>query len=147
MSVFFRYFSVSQNELASLPYQLTQCRLEELDISSNEFLHRTIPNIVNTPTLKNCSMENLVNIASKVVLKYKLFYDRKTIPWTLVEFLDNANVCICGMPVLNTDLIKIPFELKDYFNMIISNVSTTVYFECYFCSPFCHRKLYFHIIL
>lgn len=121
--------------------------MEELDISSNKFFHRTIPNKVNIPTLKNCSMENLVNIASKVVLKHKLFYDRKTIPWTLVEFLDNADVCICGMPVVNTDFVKIQIELKEYFNMIISNAcSTTVYFDCYLCSPACHSRLYFHRI-
>lgn len=119
-----------------------QCHLEQLDISSNKFMYNTFPNKQNIPTLKNFYMGSLVNIASKVVLKHKLFYDRKTIPWTLVEFLDNANMCICGTPVVDTVFVKKEFDLKDYFRIVVCDArSSRVDFECYFCSPVCIRKL------
>lgn len=87
-------------------------------------------------------MGSLVNIASKVVLKHKLFYDRNTIPWTLVEFLDNANMCVCGRPVVDTVFVKKEFDLKEYFRVVVCDVhSSRVDFMCYFCSHACLRKL------
>lgn len=119
-----------------------QCRLEQLDISSNKFIYHTFPNNENIKTSKKFCLGNLVNIASKVVLKHKLFYSPSTIPQTLVEFLDNANMCICGTPVVDTVFVKKDYDLKEYFRTVVCDThSSRVDFECYFCSPACFRKL------
>lgn len=118
-----------------------QCRLEQIDISSNKFIYHNIPNPQNIQTVK-IYMGSLVSIASKVVLRHKLFYDRSTIPWTLVEFLDNANMCICGMPVVDTVFINKEFDLKEYFRAVVCDAhASRVDFECYFCSSVCLKKL------
>lgn len=78
-------------------------------------------------------------MTAKVVLKYKIYYGPNIIPWTLVELLDNASMCVCGAPVLNDKFYVIKeFELKDYFQAVVNdNRNSCVNFECYICSPKC----------
>ncbi|XP_047996065.1 leucine-rich repeat protein 1 isoform X2 [Leguminivora glycinivorella] len=138
-----RYLTISRNTLASLPCSLMQCNLEYLDISSNNFNHS-----LENPELKQHSpwdfyVGSLVHLSSKVVLKHKMFYAPNIIPWTLVEFLDNANMCVCGMPVVNDMYFRNKeYELKDFFRVVVfdNNRSSTVAFECYYCSPRCFSR-------
>ncbi|XP_030020103.2 LOW QUALITY PROTEIN: leucine-rich repeat protein 1 [Manduca sexta] len=138
-----RYVTVSQNELESLPCSLMQCRLEYIDLSSNKFHHKKEMIMTNNHTPWNFYIGSLVHIAGKIVLKNKLYYASNIIPWTLVDFLDNANMCVCGAPVVS-DLfyVKKEFELKDYFRTVVfnNNWNSVVNFECYFCSPKCFSK-------
>lgn len=88
---------------------------------------------------------SLVDMASKVVLKEKFLYAPNIIPLTLVEFLDNANLCVCGKPVVNNGFyMKKDIELKEYFSVAVfnSNASSTVPVQCYFCSPRCFSRRY-----
>ncbi|KAJ8714547.1 hypothetical protein PYW07_002772 [Mythimna separata] len=138
-----RYLTMTQNELTSLPCGLLQCRLEYLDLSVNKLdLTETAPE----PS-KHSPWEfyigSLVDLASKVVLKHKLFYAPNIIPWTLVDFLDNANMCICGAPVVNnTFYMNKELQLNDYFRVVVFNNTkkSTVTFQCYFCSPKCFNR-------
>lgn len=137
----FRYLNISQNQLRSLPGSITQCRFDEIDISSNICLHR----IANERFIQNLyifCVGSLVNIASKAVLKHKLLYAPNIIPWTLVEFLDNANICICGTPVLSLMSVQGRFDLKDYTRILISDTQTKINFNCHFCSYACIKKIH-----
>lgn len=82
---------------------------------------------------------SLVHLASKVVLKHKTFYAPNIIPWTLVDFLDNSNMCVCGNPVVNEVFYLMEFDLKTFFNVVVFDNyrNSSVEFECYFCSPVC----------
>ncbi|XP_026493268.1 leucine-rich repeat protein 1 [Vanessa tameamea] len=138
-----RYLTVSQNSLQSLPCGLMQCRLDYIDLSANMF-------VPGNGTLKTGNysqwefyVNSLVHIASKVVLNKKLFYAPNIIPRTLVELLDNANICVCGKSVLNHSYFIIKeFQLKDLYRVVVfnNNHSCAVGFECYFCSPKCFMK-------
>nr|XP_034833425.1 leucine-rich repeat protein 1-like [Maniola hyperantus] len=135
-----RYLSVSKNNLQTLPCSLMHCGLEHIDISTNNFTSET-----TEPKLMPCEfyINSLVHIAAKTVLKHKLFYAPNIIPKTLVELLDNSNMCVCGKPVLNDKYYIIKqYNLKDFslsrhlvFNFFNKNSSVGI--ECFFCSPKC----------
>ncbi|CAH0399347.1 unnamed protein product [Chilo suppressalis] len=139
-----RYLSLSKNELETLPCSLMQCPLEHIDICYNKFQmsnNKTI-NMEHSPW--EIYVGSLAHLVSKVVLKHKIFYAPNLIPWTLVDFLDNSHMCVCGAPVVNdkTHLYK-EFDLKSFFNVVVfdSCRNSSVCFECYFCSPKCFSKV------
>lgn len=135
-----RYLTISQNKLGSLPCSLMQCRLEYIDLSSNKFHTKTISPTYQKHAPWEFYIGSLVHLTAKVVLKQKLYYTPNIIPWTLVDLLDNANMCVCGIPVLNDKYcIMKEFELKDYFRAVVfnNNRSSSIEFECYICSPKC----------
>lgn len=139
----FRYLTVSQNNLQSLPCGLMQCRLDYIDLSTNMFISGNSSLKAVNYSHWDFYINSLVHIAAKVVLNNKFFYAPNLIPWTLVEFLDNANMCVCGKPVLNDSYFVIKeFELKDLYRVVVFNNSHScaVGFECYFCSPKCFAK-------
>lgn len=142
-----RYLTISNNQLSSLPCSLMQCRLEHIDLSSNTFHIRQEVAKQDSQSHWDVYVSNLVHIASKVVLKNKLYYAPHLIPWTLIEFLDNAHTCVCGAPVVN-DILHVDkaFDLKEFFRVVVfdsvtspglASSSSKVNFECYFCSPRC----------
>ncbi|KAI8434224.1 hypothetical protein MSG28_012329 [Choristoneura fumiferana] len=138
-----RYLTVSKNALISLPCSLMQCKLEHLDLSTNNFNHHKENLEWKQHSPWDCYIGSLSHLASKIVLKYKLFYAPNVIPWTLVEFLDNANMCICGSPVVNDMFYRNKeYVLKDYFRVVVfdNNRTRTVAFECYYCSPKCFSR-------
>ncbi|XP_023944674.2 leucine-rich repeat protein 1 [Bicyclus anynana] len=134
-----RYLSITENnDLQSLPYTLKHCGLEHLDISSSKCTcDETDLKHINT---KWKSYDSLVHIAAKIVLKYKLFYAPNIIPKTLVDLLDNCDMCVCGKPVLNdkNNIIKKmeynnTFSRRITFNLLHYLLSI----QCFFCSPKC----------
>ncbi|XP_041980782.1 leucine-rich repeat-containing protein 1 [Aricia agestis] len=135
-----RYLTVSQNHLQALPCSLMQCRLEYIDLSCNLFNVETNSLVPEKHSHWDLYVTSLLHIASKAVMKQKIYYASNIIPWTLVEFLDNANLCVCGRPVLNDKFYVIKeYELKDFFRIVVfnNNRNCSVKFECYFCSPKC----------
>ncbi|XP_047028995.1 leucine-rich repeat protein 1 [Helicoverpa zea] len=138
-----RYLTMTQNELTSLPCGLLQCRLEYIDLSENKLDVNETPPEPSKHTPWDFYIGSLVDLASKAVLRNKIYYAPNIIPWTLVEFLDNANMCICGAPVVNNLFyMNKEFQLKDYFRVVVfnSNRKSTVTFQCYFCSPKCFNR-------
>ncbi|XP_045775338.1 leucine-rich repeat protein 1 isoform X2 [Maniola jurtina] len=141
-----RYLSVSKNNLQTLPCSLMHCGLDHIDISTNNFTSETKGPILTDFTPWEFYINSLVHIAAKTVLKHKFFYAPNIIPKTLVEFLDNSNMCVCGKPVLNDKYYIIKqFDLKDFsisrhviFNFFNKNSSVGI--ECFFCSPKCFMK-------
>ncbi|VVD02400.1 unnamed protein product [Leptidea sinapis] len=139
-----RYLTLSRNSLESLPCSLFQCSFEDLDLSMNKF-----DDSISTATNIDYSqwdlcVGSLVHISAKVILKHNMFYTRKTIPWTLVDMLDNAKMCICGRPVLNDIYLYKRINFADKFkgtSLIKNSFTSEINFECYFCSPKCLLKL------
>ncbi|KAF9422465.1 hypothetical protein HW555_001863 [Spodoptera exigua] len=136
-----RYLTIAQNNLISLPCSMLQCHLDYIDLSDNKL---DDGGTAKSEMLKNNPWEmfvaSLVDLAARVVIKQKMPYTSDIIPWTLVEYLDDANTCICGEPVLSKDHYSYrEFQLKDYSRVVVSNNNrkNTVSFLCYYCSPKC----------
>ncbi|CAK1542239.1 unnamed protein product [Leptosia nina] len=138
-----RYLTLSQNILKSLPCSLMQCRFELLDISMNKFENRETLMKPKLSSQWDFCIGSLLHIAAKVVLKYNIYYAPNIIPRTLTETLDNANLCVCGRPVLNNIFIIKQFDCRDCFRSATitnDNVNHALDFECYFCSSKCLMK-------
>ncbi|CAH0687807.1 unnamed protein product [Spodoptera exigua] len=136
-----RYLTIAQNNLVSLPCSMLQCHLDYIDLSDNKL---DDGGTAKSEMLKSNPWEmfvaSLVDLAARVVIKQKIPYTSDIIPWTLVEYLDDANTCICGEPVLSKDHYSYrEFQLKDYSRVVVSNNNrkNTVSFLCYYCSPKC----------
>lgn len=128
-----------------------QCRLEHIDLSSNKFhSNGPAPEFQVQHTHWDFYVGNLVNLSSKIVLKCNIFYAPNIIPRTLVEFLDNANMCICGAPVVNEMYyVRKEFELRELFRSVVfdNNRNSSVEFDCHFCSYKCLKKVFGKISL
>ncbi|CAG4935579.1 unnamed protein product [Colias eurytheme] len=138
-----RFLTLSQNNLKSLPCSLMQCRFEQLDLSLNKFENKDMKFKQDNLSQWDFCISSLVHISAKIVLRNNIFYAPHIIPRTLVETLDNANVCICGRPVLNNVYLIKQFDFKDCFKLVTllnNNVNSAIDFECYFCSPKCLLK-------
>lgn len=139
----FRYLTISQNEFNSLPCSILQCQLEYIDLSENKFDSKEKPISPVKYSLWDFCIGNLKDMAARVVLKHKFFYAPNIIPRTLVEFLDDANMCICGAPAVNNNYyVYKEFELKDFFRVVVfnSNRKSTMTIQCYFCSGRCFNR-------
>lgn len=120
-----------------------QCNLEYIDLSSNNFVQHGGGKKTADTKPWDFYVNSLLHISAKVVLNNKFFYASNIIPWTLVDFLDNANMCICGKPVLNDSYFVIKeYQLKDLYRVVVFNNNNTcaIGFECFFCSPKCFIK-------
>ncbi|XP_059055652.1 leucine-rich repeat protein 1 isoform X2 [Achroia grisella] len=137
-----RYLTISKNKLSALPCSLMQCHLEYIDLSSNSFHHTDVSVELNRNSDWKCYISSLLHLSSEVVLRNKFYYAPNLIPLTLVQFLDDANMCVCGAPVVNDKLyINKKFELKDFFRIVVfdNNRNSAVDFECYFCCK-CRKR-------
>ncbi|KAI5643862.1 leucine rich repeat domain-containing protein [Phthorimaea operculella] len=124
-----RYLTVSHNNLESVPCGLMHRPLEKVDLSSNNFIYTANTQSPKEHTLWQFCVGNLVHLAAKVVLKNKFYYAPNIIPKTLVEFLDNANMCICGAPVMNDIFSKqLLFDPKDFFRSVIADGTIPINF-------------------
>lgn len=91
----------------------------------------------------NYNAGTLVHLASEVALKQKIYYGPNIIPYTLVEFLDNVNVCMCGKLAVDEKLyFKKLYNMEDYKVVIFddNNTNNVVGFDCYYCSVACMRR-------
>ncbi|XP_052742625.1 leucine-rich repeat protein 1 isoform X3 [Bicyclus anynana] len=137
-----RYLSVSKNNLQYIPYSLKHCGLEHLDISLNDF----------TPEETGLQQygtqwefyNSLVHIAAKAVLENKLSYAPNILPKTLVELLDNSNICICGKPVLDDKCLIKKTRFNEFSSISFILVKDFFTVQCFICSPKCHY--YFRVI-
>lgn len=68
-------------------------------------------------------------------------YDARTIPFTLVNYLDNASFCVCGTALFNVLYRKtVSMDLKRIANIVTSSGVTVVPFDCNFCSMKCVKQ-------
>ncbi|XP_011500986.1 PREDICTED: leucine-rich repeat protein 1 [Ceratosolen solmsi marchali] len=136
-----KYLNISKNNITNLPGSMTNLRLYELDISENSF------QINNDNTISVCDIKIscLVDLAAQVVIKTRIYYDASIIPFTLIQYLDKAHYCMCGVPCFNSFMRKfMPMNLSTITNSIrFSGISgNNILFDCYFCSFKCLRRYF-----
>lgn len=74
-----------------------------------------------------------------------MYYAANIIPYTLVEFLDDVNVCICGkLAIYDKFYLNKLYNMEDYKVVIFddNNTNNIVGFDCYYCSVACMRRKY-----
>lgn len=141
----FRYLIISNNNLETLPGGLLNCPLEYFDLSGNKFHCDTRQSRSIDLNTWHLNASKLVHLASEAVLKNKIFYAPNIIPYTLVVFLDNVNVCVCGRLAIDEKLyLKKLNNMKNYKVVVFDDINTNniVGFDCYYCSVACMRRKY-----
>lgn len=74
-----------------------------------------------------------------------MYYDAGIIPYTLVNYIDKAQYCMCGVPCYNTFLRQfLPMNVSTITQSIkfSGSAGNDILFDCYFCSIRCRRKYY-----
>ncbi|KAL0113878.1 hypothetical protein PUN28_011309 [Cardiocondyla obscurior] len=137
-----KVLDVAKNCLSYLPGAIRHLQLQSLDIAENPFVK--YPNLINghmnNENTTSVKMQSLVELSAKIILKSRLTYDESTIPYTLVEFLDEAKCChVCRSACFDCFIKK--FLFLHLGNVVVkTSVCATYQFECYFCSLFCANR-------
>ncbi|KYN22710.1 PREDICTED: leucine-rich repeat protein 1 [Trachymyrmex cornetzi] len=138
-----RVLDVARNRLSYLPVTITYLRLQLLDVTENPFTESyNIKNDVcgnySTMTVK---MTSLVEWSAKSILKSRITYDASIIPYTLVDYLDEAKCCyLCRTACFDRyikKLIYVPLPCAE----IKKSMCTAIIFEAYFCSLLCANNI------
>ncbi|TGZ57352.1 leucine-rich repeat protein 1 [Temnothorax longispinosus] len=132
-----KVLDVARNRLSYLPATITHLRLQFLDVTENPFTHDTKTYVHGTESTTSIRMPSLVDVSAKSILKSRITYDASTIPYTLVEYLDEAKCCyLCRTACFACyirKLVRLPLLLVE----IKTSVGTALKFESYFCSLPC----------
>lgn len=124
-----------------MPGGLLNCPLEYFDLSANKFHSNNQPSKSFDWQAKRSPLR-LLHLASEIVLKKKFYYAPNIIPYTVVEFLDNVNVCVCGKLAVDDGLYLYRLYNMEHYKVVIfddNNQNNIVGFDCYFCSLKCMR--------
>ncbi|XP_050466544.1 leucine-rich repeat protein 1 [Cataglyphis hispanica] len=131
---------VAKNNLMFLPGTIQYLRLYSLDISDNLFSTIVDHNIVFDKSIF-IGLPSLVESSARNVLKSRITYDASLIPYTLVQYLDEAKYCFsCKDACFDCYSKVFTHFYSSKFSMHIKNTLNQPFkFECYFCSMTCHN--------
>ncbi|XP_034935086.1 leucine-rich repeat protein 1-like isoform X2 [Chelonus insularis] len=140
-----KFFDFSSNNINILPATIRNLHLDHLNVYGNFKVDYQDDNIVRDFTImESNSISTLREFAARVVINNRFFYDASIIPYTLIEYLDNAQFCICGNACLNTCIYKIILaDLRCNACNITSTpiITSTVPFFCTCCSISCFNRV------
>ncbi|XP_012062403.1 PREDICTED: leucine-rich repeat protein 1 [Atta cephalotes] len=138
-----RVLDVARNRLSYLPVTITYLRLQLLDVTENPFMESyDIKNdVCGNDSAMTVKMTNLVEWSAKSILKSRITYDASIIPYTLVDYLDEAKCCyLCKTACFDCyvkKLIYVPLPCAE----IKKSMHTAFIFEAYFCSLLCANNI------
>ncbi|XP_029661432.1 leucine-rich repeat protein 1 [Formica exsecta] len=133
---------VAKNNLMFLPGTIQHLRLCSLDISDNLFSMIVDHNIVFDKSTF-IGLPSLIESSARNVLKSRITYDASLIPYTLVQYLDEAKYCFsCKNACFDRYSRIFTHFYSSKFSIHIKNTLNQPFkFECYFCSMTCHNYL------
>ncbi|KAG5321575.1 LLR1 protein, partial [Acromyrmex heyeri] len=137
-----KILDVARNRLLYLPVTITYLRLQLLDVTENPFMESSdIKNVCVNDSAMTVKMTSLVEWSAKSILKSRITYDASIIPYTLVDYLDEAKCCyLCKTTCFDCyvkKLIYVPLPCAE----IKKSMCTAFIFEAYFCSLFCANNI------
>lgn len=136
-----RIFTASHNLISSLPGTMKIWHLQQLDLTSNCFNCRTPPTnsaVANIKPLPPCSLKEY---SARKVLLTRIPYTPRDLPLTLINYLDNAQYCVCGKACFDVHLtVSQMFYLETITDHLTTadDESTYVPMDCCFCSRKCY---------
>lgn len=135
-----KILTASNNLISSLPGSVKRWRLQELDLTNNDYYQSSQnykPPIVIPKPPPICSLKEY---AARKVLFLRIPYTPYDLPRTLVDYLDNAQYCICGKACFETFLKHDQILLLDTITNVLnisSNGSAYIPINCCYCSRNC----------
>lgn len=137
--------TVSNNNLTILPGSAKKWHLQNLDLSNNNFdpNEQSNPSVMFPKPLPVCTLKEY---AGRKVLFSELLYSAEIVPYTIVNYLDNAHYCVCGNACFNV-FIRLPnmlFLSTVAYSLYSSNGISYVPIDCYYCSLKCFGSSHYN---
>ncbi|XP_057331986.1 leucine-rich repeat protein 1-like [Microplitis mediator] len=130
-----KYLDLSVNNLKSLPGSFRNLRLDSLNVSKS---FASIP--LAESAGDSCFIMSLKELSARAVVNNCIYYDASIVPATLVDYMDDANFCMCGSSCFDEIILKSTSkDLRFIASSIISDAQSTNHavFNCTFCSSRC----------
>ncbi|KAK0090968.1 hypothetical protein PV326_003945 [Microctonus aethiopoides] len=132
------YLNVGHNLLTSIPGSIMNLRLESLNVFCN------FQNNPDEFSLSFNGIPTLKEFGARSVVNNRFNYNAATIPFTLVQYLDDAKLCPCGNSCFDVYIHKIVRRNPQPFakQIVSSMVEYYVPFSCTFCCTKCANEWY-----
>ncbi|XP_011881455.1 PREDICTED: leucine-rich repeat protein 1-like [Vollenhovia emeryi] len=132
-----KILDVASNHLSYLPATITYLQLDTLNVTENPFTYDANNHVYSNQSTTGVRVPSLLQISAKRVLKSRITYDASTIPYTLVEYLDEAKCCHLCRTACFDHCIRKFVHLPLLCVEIKMSMYTNIKFESYFCSLLC----------
>lgn len=137
-----KVLSAAYNSISSLPGSAEMLRLQELDLSYNDFPPNGIGNFNSSISLeKPLRICSLKEYAARQVVLMKVPYTPLDLPYTVIHYVNNAQFCVCGNPCFEV-FVKHPKMFS--LSLITVNFTVTspayVPMDCCYCSQKCFNS-------
>ncbi|KAK4885223.1 hypothetical protein RN001_001494 [Aquatica leii] len=134
-----KFFTASNNLISVLPGSIKKLRLQNLDLSNNNFQNNQHSNPAAIFP-KPLPVRTLKEYAARCVLYLQLPYAIGALPQTVIQFLDSTNYCVCGQACFN-------IFIRQNQMLLLTSIAQTFYVssddliyvpvDCYFCTLKC----------
>ncbi|XP_033127782.1 leucine-rich repeat protein 1-like [Anneissia japonica] len=135
-----KFFSAAKNKLKKLPATFGYLNMEQLDLSANEFEKIADDTKLN----QDYAVMPLVELAARIVAKFRLPHDPSTLPAYLCDYLTRAKVCVCSRVCFipyATALLTLDLRRTAHTIVRTGNAGITAPLETFLCSTLCYRNL------
>jgi len=130
-----KHFQASGNNLKVLPGSFSRLRLDSLELTSNDFDHRTESRVLRD-RLENVS--TLLELVARHIIKKGMAVGPEDVTPQLLNYLDSGMRCLCGCPVWNNVVTAlVSMDLSRVSSSISSGGVDRVCIEASLCSNKC----------
>jgi hypothetical protein len=109
--------SLHNNQFSALPPDIIRLDLQELSLRNNPLVVRFVRDLTyDVPTLKE--------LAGRIIKLHKIIYDDKSIPKSLVEYLNSAKSCLNSKckGLIRRKLILFFLNIFSHFRCLLRNL-------------------------
>lgn len=135
-----KVLTASNNDITWLPGSAKMWHLQQLDLSCNRFQPQRASNSA-TVLPKPPPPCSLKECAARTVLLLRIPYTPCDLPLTLIDYLDNAQYCVCGRACFEIFIKHSQMLLLDSITdhlSISAAGSLQIPMECHYCSLKCY---------
>ncbi|XP_071961836.1 leucine-rich repeat protein 1-like isoform X2 [Antedon mediterranea] len=135
-----KFFSAARNKLRNLPATFGDLRMEELDLSGNEFEKDSDIQLLNQDYI----VMPLTELAARIVAKFRLPHDPSTLPAYLCKYLMRTKMCVCSRECIlpyATALRSIDLRQTAHIITRTENTGVTAPLQTFLCSTRCYKNI------
>ncbi|XP_070577246.1 leucine-rich repeat protein 1-like [Ptychodera flava] len=134
-----KFLCSSHNQIKTLPAGFIRLSLDTIDLFGNPFLDDG-----PSTAMSRLEFPTLLELASRMIKRYRLPYNENEIPKPLCDYLDSAKRCLCGTPCFQSSVHYLArADLHRVASTVISldqrgRVHAPI--EAFLCSQRCHDR-------
>lgn len=122
-------------------------RIERLDFFKNPFISEEMLPLLNQNFTEPCEIPSLLQLSARVIKSDKVFYhDKKSVPHSLIRYLDNAVPCFCTNPCFDDSATSFIFTDLRRLCENATSLDESGQFMCPFRVTLCSKRCKLHLI-